>query len=185
MTTSAQSSTVPTVSSIKPTPASNRPSKMRSFSCSSSLPSNCARTCTISSAVASNWRTEAKRPPADPASLIGGALAAGEQHAEHHADAAGDADGHPGVLVHIAVGDSAGVLGLLDRVFLQVGQAGLGALDAGLHAVAHAGGLVADLAGRELEQFFGVRDDQGQVRREFLFLGSADFGHGGLHGWVS
>src|SRR5690349_11837304 len=106
---------------MSPTPASSRPSKMRSFSCSSSLPNSCRRTCPISSTVPSSRRSEAKSPPDGSVSLIA-RLAAADQQADDQPHASGDANGAPGVVLNIVVGGLAGVLGAVDGHFLEIGK---------------------------------------------------------------
>lgn len=123
-----------------------------------------------------------------PATLFahtaGGRLATADDDAEQQADAGGDADGLPGVLVHEVVGGACGGLGLVDQRGFGVGQADLGVAQTVLDALAQLADLLAGGAGRGAQDFFRVGDDDLHVGDDFLLVdvGQIDgFGHDKPH----
>src|SRR5690606_12972713 len=111
---------------------------------SASVPSNSSRVSRISSSPPSSPRTRPIRPiasPCDGAFIAFGARACGapstptDQQAQQKADAGADAHRRPGVIVNVFVGLARGPARLLDDGMLDVGQLGLGDVDAAFEAL--------------------------------------------------
>jgi hypothetical protein len=104
--------------------------------------------------------SDANRPAREAAppglsSIIGSAAA--DQQAGDEADAGGDADRTPGVVMHVVVGGAGDLLGLVHHGGLGFGQLDLGAGEAVLVPGADFGDFFAGLAGGGAQQFFGCR----------------------------
>ena len=99
-------------------------------------------------------------------------LAAIEHQAERDphddADAGGDADRLPGLVMDIGVGRLDRRLGLHDRGLFQLDQLVLGDLQLLLDAFAPHGGLVAARGGRGLQQLLGFGNHHVEILEKFL-----------------
>src|ERR1039457_542687 len=149
--------------------------RRRRSSCSSVARSS-SRVWAIPSKVPSNVLTEASKPVLR-VMIAGDLIATRGEIADDEADAAGNDDRLPGVIMHVIVRGSGGFPGLVEHGLFRRDQLVLGARQTTRQRGAQFGNFLTGLAGRCTQYRFCIRDHSLEIGNQFFVVCSASSVH--------